>query len=189
MYPEQKGNAIVAVAASGPGSTVGYIMEAVLIAISQAKKTIRICTPYFIPTEQLTSALVIAAANGINVELILPATSDSFITQHASFSFIKPLLQRGVKVYLYKRGFMHSKTIFIDSVLAFVGTANMDIRSFFLNFEIMSIIYEAELCKACEDSFEKDKQSSHLITLEQWQSRSLILRGLDSVCRLLAALL
>jgi cardiolipin synthase len=185
----KKGNAIVAIAASGPSSEVPYIMETIILALSQAKKTIRITTPYFIPTDQLTSALVIAAANGIKVELILPAKSDSFIVQHASFSFIKPLLQRGVDVYLYEKGFIHSKTISIDSSLAFVGTVNMDARSFYLNFEITSVIHEPDLCKAMENSFEKDKQNSHLVTLEQWQRRSIFHRGMDSVCRLLSALL
>lgn len=186
---EKKGNAIIAIAASGPGSAVPYIMETILLALSQAKKTIRITTPYFIPTDELTSVLVIAAANGIKVELILPDKSDSFIVQHASFSYIKPLLQRGVHVYLYKKGFIHAKTISIDSILAFVGTVNMDTRSFYLNFEITSIIHEAALCKACEDSFEKDKQSSEAVTLEHWQKRPVLYRGMDSVCRLLAALL
>ncbi len=189
MQPQKKGDAIIAIAASGPSSEAPYIMETILLALSQAKRTIRICTPYFIPTDELTSALVIAAANGIKVELILPAKSDSFIVQHASFSFIKPLLQRGVNVYLYEKGFIHSKTISIDSSLAFIGTVNMDIRSFYLNFEITSIIHEVSLCKACEESFEQDKQSSRLVTLEQWQSRSALHRGMDSVCRLMSALL
>lgn len=189
MQPQKKGEAIVAIAASGPSSPAPYIMETILLAISQAKRTIRICTPYFIPTDELTSALVIAAANAIKVELILPARSDSFIVQHASFSFIKPLLQRGVDVYLYEKGFIHSKTISIDSSLAFVGTVNMDIRSFYLNFEITSIIHEVSLCKAFEEGFEKDKQSSRLVTLDQWQSRSVLHRGMDSVCRLMSALL
>jgi cardiolipin synthase len=186
---EKKGDAIIALAASGPSSEVPYIMESILLALSQAKKTVRICTPYFIPNDELTSALVIAAADGIKVELILPAKSDSFIVQHASFSFIKPLLQRGVDVYFYEKGFIHSKTISIDSSLAFVGTVNMDIRSFYLNFEITSIIHEVSLCKALEDSFEKDKQSSTLITLQQWQNRRVFHKGMDSVCRLLSALL
>jgi cardiolipin synthase len=189
LYPPKKGNAIVSVVASGPGSAFPYILETILVAIHQAKKSIRITSPYFIPPEQLTSALVIAASNGVEVELILPAKSDSYIVQHASFSFIKPLLQRGVKVYLYEKGFIHAKTIFIDSVLAFVGTANLDTRSFFLNFEITSIIHEAEFCKACEESFERDKQFSTLVTLERWLDRPLFYRGLDSVCRLVAALL
>jgi cardiolipin synthase len=183
------GNAIVAIAASGPSSPVPYIMETILLALSQAKKSIRICTPYFIPSDQLTSVLVIAAANGVEVELILPKKSDSFIVQHASFSFIKPILERGVSVYLYEKGFMHAKTISIDNSLAFIGTVNMDTRSFFLNFEITSIIYEQRLCKNLEQSFETDKRNSQLISLEKWQSRTLIYRAFDSVCRLLAPLL
>lgn len=186
---EKKGNAIVAFAASGPNSEASYVMETILLAINQARKSVRICTPYFIPTDQLTSALVIAAANGVEVELILPEKSDSFIVQHASFSFIKPLLERGVRVYLYKKGFIHSKTISIDGTLAFVGTVNMDTRSFFLNFEITSVVYEGAFCRSLEESFEKDKDNSRLITIEYWQSRSVIHRGFDSVCRLVAPLL
>jgi cardiolipin synthase len=186
---EKKGKAIVAIAASGPSSAIPYVMETILLALSQAKKSIRICTPYFIPNDQLTSVLMIAAANGVEVELILPQKGDSFIVQHASFSFIKPLLQRDVKVYLYEKGFMHAKTISIDGNLAFVGTVNMDTRSFFLNFEITSLIYEPALCRALEDSFEKDKHNSCLVNLELWQSRPIIHRGFDSVCRLVAPLL
>lgn len=187
--PEDRGDAVVAIAASGPSSEAPFIMETILLAISQAERAVRICTPYFIPTDQLTSALQIAAARGVDVELILPAKSDSFIVQHASFSFIKPLLERGVKVYLYEKGFLHAKTISIDGRLAFVGTVNIDTRSFFLNFEITAIIYETALCKALEDSFAADKQASRLLTLEAWQSRPAIQRGFDSVCRLVAPLL
>ena len=186
---ENIGNAIIAIAASGPGSSIPYIMETILLAISQAKKSIHICTPYFIPNEQLTSALAIAASNGIDVELILPSRSDSFIVQHASFSFIKPLLQRGVKVFLYKKGFIHAKTISIDHSLAFIGTVNMDTRSFFLNFEITSLIYETGLCHALENMFAEDRNDSHLVTLKQWENRPAIQRGLDSICRLVAPLL
>ncbi len=189
VQSQKKGNGIVAIAASGPSSEVPYIMETILLALGQAKRTIRVCTPYFIPPDELTSALVIAAANGVEVELILPAKSDSFIVQHASLSFIKPLLERGVKVYLYEKGFIHAKTISIDSTLAFIGTVNMDTRSLYLNFEITSIIHEPDLCKEMEDNFAKDKQNARLVTLEQWQNRPAFQRGLDSVCRLLAALL
>lgn len=186
---EKKGKAVISIAASGPGSEVPYIMETIIVAISQARESVRITTPYFIPTEQLTSALVIASAKGVKVELILPANSDSVIVQHASFSFLKPLLERGVYVYLYEKGFVHSKTIAIDNRLAFVGTVNMDIRSFYLNFEITSIIHETEFCKTFENSFELDKQNSRRITLEQWQKTPLRQKALNSVCRLVAALL
>ncbi len=186
---ESNGNAIVAVAASGPSSPVPYILEVILLAISKAKKSIRICTPYFIPNDQLTSALVIAAASGIEVEIIIPEKSDSFIVQHASFSFIKPLLQRNVKVYLYHKGFMHAKTISIDGTIAFVGTVNMDTRSFLLNFEITSIIHDQVFSQQLEASFEEDKSNSHPVSLEQWENRPAIQRGFDSVCRLVAPLL
>jgi cardiolipin synthase len=185
----RQGDAIVAVAASGPQSDAPYIMEAVLLAISQAKKSIKITTPYFIPNEALTSALNIAASSGVDVELIIPARSDSFIVQHASFSFIKPLLQRGVRVYLYEKGFIHAKTVCIDSRLTFVGTANMDIRSFFINFEITAMIHEAKLCRDSEASFDADKKHCQLIILRKWQKRSVLHRGLDSVCRLVSPLL
>jgi len=186
---ENKGNAIIAIAASGPDSNIPYIMETILLAINQAKKSIHICTPYFIPNEQLTSALAIAASNGIDVQLIMPSRSDSFIVQHASFSFIKPLLQRGVKVFLYEKGFIHAKTISIDESLAFIGTVNMDTRSFFLNFEITSLIYEPGLCDALEHMFAQDRKDSRLVTIKLWKNRPFIERGLDSICRLVAPLL
>lgn len=183
------GNATVAIAASGPGSPVPYILETMLIAIHHAMKSVRICTPYFIPNDQLTTALSIAAAKGVLVELILPARSDSHIVRHASYSFIKPLLQRGVHVYLYNKGFMHSKTISVDSRLAFVGTVNMDIRSFYLNFEITTVIFEEEFCSKLENSFDQDRAASSRLTLAQWQGRPALHRGFDSVCRLLTPLL
>src|SRR5690606_25877773 len=119
-----------------------YRMEAILIAISRAKESIQICTPYFVPTDQVSTALQIAAASGIQVELLIPRYSDSFIVHHASLSFLKPLLRRGVKVYLYEKGFMHAKTICVDSKLAFVGTVNFDSRSFYINFEFDDLIYD-----------------------------------------------
>ncbi len=184
-----QGRSFSAVASSGPGSETPFIMESLLLAISQAKKNIRITTPYFIPSGQLLTAMQIAAAKGINVELLLPEKGDSSIVQYASFSYIKPLLQRGVKIYLYQKGFIHSKTIFIDGCLAFVGTANMDTRSFYLNFEIMAVVYEEAFCQQCEKSFAADIKQSKAMTLEKWSKRRFWLRAADSVCRLIAPLL
>ncbi len=183
------GDATVTLAASGPSSAAPYVLEALLSALGQAKRHIRITTPYFIPNAQLTSALVIAAANGVQVELIIPARSDSFIVQHATFSFIKPLLERGVHVHLYTKGFIHSKTIHIDGCLAFVGTANMDTRSFYLNFEVMAVIHEPAFCADLEAAFARDKSDSRAMSLEQWLARPALYRAFDSVCRLVAPLL
>lgn len=186
---QNKGNSTVSFALSDPGSPAPYTMEAILLAISRAKHSIQICTPYFVPTDQISTALQVAAASGIKVELLMPRNSDSFIVHHASFSFLKPLLKRGVSVYLYEKGFMHAKTVCIDNKLAFVGTVNIDIRSFYINFEITSIIYDLKVCEELSSQFEEDKKVSLLVNIDFWKKRSVWARGLDSVCRLLAPLL
>src|SRR5690606_20841230 len=146
-------------------------------------------TPYYIPSEELSTALQLASASGIKVELMLPMNSDSYIVQHASLSYLRPLLERHVSVYLYEKGFIHAKTVSIDGKLAFVGTVNLDTRSFYINFETSVLGSEPVFCKAMVDQFEKDKSYSQLITLEEWLQRPRWKRGIDSVCRLLAPLL
>lgn len=179
----------VSFAFSDPGSVAPFNMEAMLIGIAEATASIQLCTPYFIPSDELSTTLQLAAASGVKVELMLPAQSDSFIVQHASFSFLKPLLERGISVYLYEKGFLHAKTICIDGKLAYIGTVNLDIRSFYINFEASAIIADPQLCAQLMAQFEADKSESALLTLETWLQRHRWKRGMDSVCRLLAPLL
>lgn len=181
--------AVVSVAASGPASPHPYNMEILLSAINRARKSIKITNPYFIPSDQLLLALELAVANGVLVELIIPARSDSFIVQHASFSFISPLIKRGAKVYLYEKGFVHAKTMVVDGEICFVGTVNMDIRSFYINFEIAAVLHQQQLCEQMETQFQKDKADSRLIIAADWKKRPKRKRFLDSLCRLLAPLL
>jgi len=94
-----------------------------------------------------------------------------------------------VKVYLYKKGFLHAKTVNVDDKLAFVGTVNLDIRSFYINYEIAAVVSDAELCRQINRQFEHDKQDSHHFTLREWKKRPRWKRGLDSLFRLLAPLL
>lgn len=183
------GTAAVSFAASGPGSPAPYNMEALLIGLAEAERKIQLCTPYYIPSEELERALMIAAASGIEVELMIPNKGDSWIVQHASFSFLKPLLERGVKVYLYKKGFLHAKTTSVDSKVAYVGTVNLDTRSFYINYEIAAVIADHKFCKELEGQFEIDKQYCEELTLQNWKERSSWKRGVDSLCRLLAPLL
>lgn len=192
FYPVEAakpGDAALTFAFSDPGSASPFCMEALLIAISEAQESIQLCTPYFIPSEELSTALQLAAASGISVELMLPAKGDSFIVQHASISFLKPLLERGVKVYLYTKGFVHAKTVSIDHKLAMVGTVNLDTRSFYINFETSAIISDPAFSRSLETQFEIDKSVSRKVTIEDWRKRPKLKRGLDSVCRLLAPLL
>lgn len=191
-FPESQsdiGNAVVSMIASGPASPFPYNMEVLVSAILQARKNVRIVNPYFIPSSQILSAMGIAAASGVKVELIIPKNPDNFIVGHSSFSYLKPLLKRGVHIYLYEKGFIHSKTLTVDDEIAFIGTVNMDIRSFYINFEIAAIVKDSTLCREMSVSFEKDKLNSVKIDKEQWMQRSIWNRSLDSVCRLLTPLL
>jgi cardiolipin synthase len=186
---DKPGDATATLVASGPDSPRPYCMEAILAAINQAKKNIWIVTPYFIPTDQIITALQIAASNGIDVQMILPGKSDSHIVKHASLSYIKPLLRSGIRIFFYEKGFVHAKTTTIDNQLAFIGTANMDTRSFYINFEIVAIIYDKKLCEEVDNSFINDLKNCSEVTYHEWSKRSIYHRLLDSSCRLLTPLL
>ena len=186
---ELKGHAGVGFVSSDPASIGPYNMEALLIAIGEASFKIQLCTPYYIPSEEIERALIVAASSGVEVELMIPSHSDSFFVQHASFSFLKPLLERGVKVYLYNKGFLHAKTVVIDDKLAFVGTVNLDIRSFYINYEIAAVVSDATCAKDLSAQFELDKQDAQLLTLRAWKARPRWRKAADSVCRLMAPLL
>lgn len=186
---EVKGIAGVGFVSSDPASIGPYNMEALLIAIGEANTKIQLCTPYYIPSEELERALIIAASSGVEVELMVPSKSDSFFVQHASFSFLKPLLERGVKVYLYNKGFLHAKTAVFDNKLAFVGTVNLDIRSFYINYEIAAVVSDSKFAVQLSNQFEEDKALSELLTLRVWKARPRWQKAADSLCRLLAPLL
>ena len=186
---EVQGRAGVGFVSSDPASKGPFNMETLLMAIGEADTKIQLCTPYYIPGEELERALIIAASSGVEVELMIPEKSDSYLVHHASFSYLKPLLERGVKVYLYKKGFLHAKTTNVDDKLAFVGTVNLDIRSFYINYEIAAAVSDMQLCKQIGEQFEQDKLDSHLLTLKEWKRRPRWKRGIDSICRLLAPLL
>ena len=187
--PAPEARAAVSFSFCDPGSAAPFSMEALLIGIAEAEESVQLCTPYFIPSDELSTALQLAAGSGVKVELMIPAESDSFVVQHASFSFLKPLLARGVSVYLYEKGFLHAKTVCIDGTLGYVGTVNLDIRSFYINFEVSAVIHDKMLCGDLVAQFERDKLDSRLLTLEQWHERPKWKRGVDSLCRLVAPLL
>lgn len=183
------GHASVGLVSSDPSSVGPFNLEALLLAIGEANTCIRLCTPYYIPSQELERALIIAAASGVEVELMIPADSDSFFVKHASYSFLKALLERDVKVYLYKKGFIHAKTLTVDDKLSFVGTVNLDIRSFYINYEVSAVISDVEVCRILQRQFDIDKLDSKIMTLEEWKSRPRLERALDSICRLLGPLL
>lgn len=179
----------VTFAFSSPGKTPPYVMEAMILSISAAQKTIQLCTPYFIPTESFKTALLIAVSKGVDVSLMISLKGDSAIVQAATLSYLKPFVQRGMKVYLYKKGFLHSKTICIDGLLSYVGTTNLDSRSFHINFELSAIVLDEQLAKELEDTFKEDIKSSVLFTADTWKNEKWYYKAFASLCRLLAPLL
>ncbi|MBA5793292.1 cardiolipin synthase [Flavobacterium sp. xlx-214] len=174
---------------SSPGDTPPYVMESMILSISAAQKSIQLCTPYFIPTESFKTALLIAVSKGVDISLMIPAKGDSAIVQAASLSFLKPFIQRGLKVYLYEKGFIHAKTICIDGLLSYVGTTNLDSRSFLINFELSAVILDETIAQQLTQQFQEDVLVSKLFTVETWKNEKWYYKGFASICRLLAPLL
>lgn len=191
IFPEfeELGRQCVQINASGPDWELASIMDSFLLALNAAHSHIRIVTPYFIPTESIIDAITTVARSGVEIEMMMPYESDSWIVQAASLSYVKELLKAGVKVHLYKKGFIHAKVIVVDDTFASVGTANMDSRSFNMNYEINTYLYEKSVALRLIHQFQSDKQESVLIKLEDWKNRKTAQKLKESVCRLLAPLL
>jgi cardiolipin synthase len=183
------GNNPLQIVTSGPIGMYRTIAQGLFYAFANAKKTIYIQTPYFIPSDSILNALQTAAMSGIDVRIVIPQKDDSVLVHHASKSFVKELLYYRVKVYLYHRGFIHSKLVVIDDSLTIVGSSNMDVRSFEHNFEVNAFIYDEVTAFQATQIFLKDLQYASLIVPEEWDKRSRSQRFKESACRLLAPLL
>lgn len=160
---------LVQITASGPDSDWASIMQAYFSAISTATRYIYITVPYFIPNESILTALKTVALSGIDVRMIIPGKSDSFLAFNGTMSYVDELLEAGIRVFYYQKGFIHSKLIMVDDVFASVGTANMDIRSFDDNFEVNALIYDEQLCTELKNYFIEDM--SHCIEADRGEQR------------------
>jgi cardiolipin synthase len=195
LFPEEpavstKGiGALGQVVAGGPIYPKSNIMLSYFRIFTLAKQKLYVTNPYFIPNESIMDTLKQAAISGVDVRLMVPKKSDSAIVGAASRFYFKNLLQSGVRIFLYRRGFVHAKTVVADSMLSVVGTANMDIRSFDLNFEIMSVIYGKEFANELEGVFMKDLEECDEFTLEQWNNTGILSRLGYAIARLISSLL
>lgn len=183
------GDTAVQIATSGPDSDWATIMQAYFAAITKATDHIYISTPYFMPGESLLTALKVAALSGIDVRIMLPSRSDSKIVYWASRSYIAELLEAKIKVYLYNKGFNHSKIITIDNRFSSIGTANMDNRSFEDNFEVTAMIYDRNMTDRLESRFLADLDGCTRLTYRRWATRSRTDMFKESVARLFSPLL
>lgn len=182
-------NTLVQIAASGPDSNQPSILYSLLQAIFLAEKEILITTPYFIPGESILEALSIAALSGLKVKLLVPGVSDSKLVNAAARSYYGDLLEAGVEIYLYQKGFIHAKTFVTDSKLAVVGTANMDYRSFELNFEVNAFVYDSTIAGAMRETFFNDLQYAVRLDPQRWAQRAFYKELIEKVARLLSPLL
>lgn len=174
---------------SGPDSDWASIMQCYFSAITSAEKHIYIVTPYFTPSETILNAIKIAALGDIDVRIMLPENPDTLLAHWSTMSYISELLEAGVKIYLFKKGFNHSKVISIDGKMSIVGSANMDTRSFEHNFEIMSVIYNKECAGIIEHQFIKDCGACRQINDSKWKKRPRSQKVKESFARLCSPLL
>ncbi|UOQ87142.1 cardiolipin synthase [Gracilibacillus salinarum] len=183
------GHAGMQIVSSGPDSDWEQIKHGYIKMIMSAKEYVYIQTPYFIPDESLLDALRIACLSGVDVRIMIPNKPDHPFVYWATYSYIGELLKAGATVYIYQKGFLHAKMIVVDSKIASIGTANIDVRSFRLNFEVNAFLYNETLAEMLVDEFEKDMEYVTTLTLPLYQKRSLWIRTKESIARLISPIL
>ena len=179
----------VQIITSGPDSKYPKIRDNYLRLIHMARKRIYIQTPYFIPDDNIKDALIIAAKSGVDVRIMIPCKPDHPFVYWATYSFAGEMIEAGARCYTYDNGFLHSKCLCVDGLVSCVGTANMDIRSFALNFEVNAVIYSAKTTQKLEEAFESDILKSTIITRKKYEQRGWLVRVKEQFCRLLSPVL
>ena len=183
------GDVGIQIVTSGPDHKEQYIRNAYIKLINNAKKNVYLETPYLVPDAPILESLKISALSGVDVRIIIPGHPDHFFMPWAASSYIGELLEAGIKVYSYQNGFIHAKTIVADSAVMSIGTANLDIRSFKLNFEVNAFIFDDRIAKDGEAQFMKDIEESKEITKEIYDNRSISIRIKESLIRLVSPIL
>jgi cardiolipin synthase A/B len=184
--PLPDSNVRIQIAASGPDSPNATIMLSLLKGITMAKKEVLITTPYFIPGGSILDGLTMAALGGVSVKLLVPGITDSIIVNETARSYYGELLNAGVEIYFYRKGFVHAKTMVIDNSVSIVGTANMNHRSFNLDFEVNANIYDAPFAEILSRVFYADIQDAEKINYDRWKSRPVYLKLVERLARLLS---
>ncbi|EJO5346037.1 cardiolipin synthase [Clostridium botulinum] len=175
---------------SGPDSEFQSIMQGVFKMITLAKEHIYITTPYFVPNDSIMNAIKVASLSGVDVRILFPGRYDHLVVYYASRTYLEELIKYGVKIYFYdKKSFIHAKTIMVDSQICTVGTANLDIRSFELNYEINAVIYDSETTENLENIFFEDLKNSIRIYKKDFKNKSLRGRIFEGIARIFSALL
>jgi cardiolipin synthase A/B len=182
-------NKVLQAVFSGPECHWEGIKHVFFTLITNANKSIHITTPYFIPTESMLTALKNSALSGIDIKIILPSKPDHYIPFHASRTYFEELMRAGVKFYEYQPGFLHAKSVIVDSITATIGTTNFDIRGFQVNFESNVVIYNHKDVIEIEKIFEDILKESILIDPYKFKKRRTSTKLKQSIARLFSPIL
>jgi cardiolipin synthase len=190
-FPEIKNfdGKLIQIAASGPDTNWEIIRQSYFALINSAQKSIKITTPYLIPDEGIILALKTAALSGVDIKIILPGIPDKKIVYWASQSYFDELMEAGIQIFLYRPGFIHAKIVSVDGEVASLGSANLDMRSFQLNFEVNAMLYDNDLVAKIDSDFETDLNRCIQVDKTEFEQRPLPVKIRQSAARLLSPIL
>lgn len=192
MYPYNPpcGNTLMQIVTGGPMDKWNVMMQAYMIAIASARHHAYLQSPYFIPPEPIMKTLQNAALSGVDVRVMIPYRGDKgVLPPWASRSYFKEALNAGIRIYLYRKGYMHAKTMTIDDSLVTIGSTNIDFRGFEQDFEINAFMYDESMARQQRDIFLEDLKDAELIDPLEWDKRPFIDKAKESVARIFSPVL
>ena len=183
---ESKG--MIQIIPSGPDFKYPPIRNTYVKMMNNAKKSIKIMTPYLALDREMVTSLMIAARGGVNVEIIVPGVPDKKSVYEVTRSFFQELLEEGIKIYTYTNTFTHAKVFIIDDNIASCGTYNLDNRSARINFEVTALLYNVGV-KTLIDNFDEDRSHSRQVSLDKWRKRNFIQRMFEGLVALMSPII
>ncbi|AKC32060.1 cardiolipin synthase [Candidatus Pantoea carbekii] len=186
---KEDSNHTIQIIASGPGFPEDIIHQALLTAVYSAREQLIMTTPYFVPSDDLLHAICTAAQRGVEVSIVVPLHNDSLLVGWASRAFFTEMLEAGVKIYQFKDGLLHSKSVLVDKQLSLVGTVNLDMRSLWLNFEIILVIDDSDFGQNLADVQNNYISCSRLLNNTLWSKRAWWKRIIEQLCYFFSPLL
>jgi cardiolipin synthase len=179
----------VQVIPSGPGGTGASIYQLLLLSIYSAQCELAMTTPYFVPDEAITTALLTAANRGVKVTVIMPERNDSRLVHYTCRSYFDDMLAAGIHIFGFKGGLLHTKSVVVDREVTLFGSVNLDVRSFWLDFEVTLCVYDPDFSErllALQDKYIKD---SIPVDPQTWNQRPGKERFIENLARLASPLL
>ncbi len=186
---EPIGAADVQVVPSGPGQTDDGLLQMLLAVINSAREELVLTTPYFVPDDSMLRALRGAAGRGVRVDMILPERVDSLLTRYASRSYYDELMDMGVRIQLYQKGLLHTKSVTADRRISMFGTVNLDMRSLWLNYEVALFVYGADFGEKLHELQQSYMNDCTCLDPDHWAQRPRTQRFLENTLRLVGPVL